>query len=142
MAIRTTDDLVKETLAPGQDYDLDGNPSLDRAIKAANLVTDRVAACAVRKGITLSAEELTEIETWLAAHYYVMSDQNYASKSTGGQLASFQGKTEKGIEASKYGQTAIDIDASGCLAALTLRARASSEWLGKNPSDQINWQDR
>lgn len=139
---RTDADLVKAVLAPGNDYDLANAPSLTRFITTANLVTSRVAACATAKDIALSTEELTEIETWLAAHYYAMSDQTYASKTTGGQSASFHGQTGKRLEATKYGQTALDLDYSGCLSAISLRAFASSKWLGKNPSDQIPYTQR
>lgn len=142
MAVRTDSDAVIALLAPGKDYDLVNLPSLTGFIASASVVVSRVATCAADKGITLSSEELELIERWLAAHYYKRSDLPYASKSTGGQSASFQTKIDMGIKGTHYGQSAIDMDPSGCLAALSSQARASIGWLGKNPPDQINYEDR
>ena len=142
---RTNDGLVKGVLglgSQGGDYDDVNNPSLTRFITAANLVTTRVNACAGTKGIALSTAELAEIETWLAAHMYVMSRQNVASQNTAGAGGTYQGQTGMGIQASKYGQTALMIDYSGCLLAIAERKMASMGWLGKVPSDQIDIQDR
>lgn len=142
MAIRTTSSDVIALMTPGGDYDTVNLPSLTGFIATANAVVNRVATCATAKGMALSTEELELIERWLSAHYYVMSDQNYTSKTTDGASASFQGKTDMGVKASKYGQTALDLDYSGCLAAITTRAFASFSWLGKNPRDQIDVEDR
>lgn len=140
MTQRTTDDLVKETLAAGEDYDLDRALSLARYIKAATLLTNRVAQCAIDKGLSLNDEELAEIETWLAAYFYTRSDPIYQSKSTGGQSASFVADQKSSTERYKAG--AMAVDPSGCVNAFLNNLRASSKWLGKNPGDQIDWQDR
>lgn len=142
MAIRTNSTDVLALMAPGQDYDVDSPPTLTGFIATANAIVDRVATCAISKGMSLSSTELELIERWLSAHFYVMSDQNYASKSTGGQSASFQGKTDMSLAASKYGQAAMNVDYSGCLSAISKRAFASTAWLGRNPPDQTNWEDR
>lgn len=143
MAIRTTDELVKEVLAPGEDYDLENNPSLTPFIAIANALVDKVAACATRKTDTQTDSTLTLMETWLAAHYYVQSDQNYTSESTGGASGSYQGSTaDKGIRGSKYGQSALEIDFSGCLDAITAKRKASAMWGGKPPSSQIPYEQR
>ena len=47
---RTTADLVKAVLAPGLDYDLVRNPSLDPFISMATNLVDRVATCATSAG--------------------------------------------------------------------------------------------
>jgi hypothetical protein len=129
-------------LAPGNDYDLDNEPSLEPFIDTATVIVTRVAACAVRKGITLSAAELELIERWLAAHCYVQSDQTYANKSTGGASAGFQGQYGMQLMNSKYGQMALSVDYSGCLNAITTRQRVSITWLGKRPSQQTDYVDR
>lgn len=147
MAIRTTSALVAGVLvdssasANGQG-DYDGTTDLTPYILIASRITDRVATCASNKGITLDTEELEVIERWLAAHYYQSSDQALASKSTGGASGSFQGQTGKRLEGTKYGQAALDLDYSGCLNAIQMRAFAGAKWLGKVPSDQVRYSER
>jgi hypothetical protein len=49
------------------------------------------------------------------------------------------------LESTLYGQTALVIDHSGCLATITAGAgpkTASAEWLGKPPSDQTDYEAR
>lgn len=140
MASRIDVDEVTSILL--DDYDSDGQPSLQPFINAANLIVTRVNACAVRKGITLTAEELAVMEAWLSAHCYVQSDQAYANKSTGGASAGFQGQFGMRLENSKYGQMALTLDPSGCLSALGSNTKASMKWLGKPPSQQTDYTQR
>jgi hypothetical protein len=142
LSLRSTHDLVKGVLAGGRDYDDVASPALTPYIRSANLIVTRVNECAIRKGVTLSTAELVEIETWLAAHMYAMSDQTYASKSTGGASGSFHGQTGLYLDGTKYGQTAQTLDASGCLAAIGKQARARIAWLGKPKSQQAPYSDR
>lgn len=139
---RTDSTQVAAVLAPGKDYDTTNAPSLTRFITAANLVVTRVNTCATAKGYSLSSDELTEMETWLAAHYYTRSDKPFAAKNELGAGGTYQGQTAKRLEASFYGQTALDLDPSGCLAAIANGVKASMAWGGKAPSDQIDYQDR
>jgi hypothetical protein len=142
---RTTSAAVKDVLRLGSlggDYDDANEPSLTPYITAANLIVTRVNTCATARGRTLSAAELAEIETWLAAHFYVQSDQTYASKSTGGASASFHGQTGMYLESSRYGQTAVSLDYSGCLSALGNRRTAAGYWLGRRPSEQTDYSER
>lgn len=140
---RTTDDLVKEVMLPGKDYDTENAPSLTRFIKIANLVVTQVAACATAKGSSQDSEVLTEMETWLAAHYYVQSDQVYTSKSNVSASGSFQGSTSgEGIKGSKYGQAALDLDFTGCLEAITAKRMGGIMWGGKPASEQIPYYER
>lgn len=142
MAVRTLSADVLALMAPGEDYNLSSPPDLTGFILTANKIVSRVATCATAKGLTLDSEELELIERWLSAHFYVMSDQNYTSKSTGGQSASFQGKTDMSIAASKYGQAAMNVDYSGCLTAISKRQFAGVTWLGKTASEQLTWEQR
>lgn len=140
---RTTDDLVIGVLLSDFGPKRDGTvPSLTRFIKAANLLTSRVATCAASKGLTLSDEELAEIETWLAAHFYTQSDRPYSSTMTDRAQASYQGKTGMGLDSSHYGQTAINLDVSFCLSQINKQRRATASWLGKRPADATPYENR
>lgn len=135
---RTTESNVQGIL--GNDYDPD--IVLTPFIDTANVVVSRVSTCATRKGITLSTTELEILERWLAAHFYVMSDQTYQQKKTASAFATYQGQTKMNLEASKYGQTAMTIDPSGCMAAIGKAAFAGATWLGLPPSEQTDYVDR
>lgn len=137
---RTTSGAVQAIL--GKDYDADLSPDLAPFIRGANLLTTRVATCAAAKNWALSTAELAEIEAWIAAHLYTRSDKAYQSNSTDGASASYQGQTGMHMEASYYGQMAMDLDTSGCLTVLSKRQVAGGFWLGKPPSDQIDYDDR
>lgn len=139
---RTDATLVKELMAPGKDYDLRKNPSLDPFIRIASLFTDGVEA----RGITLAApvlpEVLKEIEGLLAAHAYKCSDKKHATTSGGGASATFQGKTDEGFRSTDYGQLALRLDPTGYLLEIdqpppppVLPAnskKAGGFWLGKD----------
>lgn len=96
------------------------NPAIPLAgpIRTAHILTNKVAAYGLEHGVTQSRETLTEIETYLAAHFYTFRDQQYASKQTGRASATFQGKTDMALDSSFYGQTAKLLDASGYLESL------------------------
>lgn len=69
----------------------------------------------------LSATILTEIETWLAAHFVSMRDQRVQQEKVDEWSATFQGKTAMGLQATLYGQQALALDSTGTLAALGLK---------------------
>lgn len=132
MAIRTTADLVDDIV------EVDATVSLTPFIRAANLIVDRVEACAIAKGDPLTADELTEIETWLAAHFYSVRDPRYTSKSTLRASGAFQ------LDSS-YLDVAKMLDHSGCLDAIAAEGGALTArmlWLGRPPSGQTNYEDR
>ena len=139
---RTTETAVKGILL--KDYDADDVPSLQPFIDSATVIVDRVKTCAVDRSRTLTTAELELIERWLAAHFYCQSDQTYASRNTGKSSGQFQGQTGLQLDSSKYGQHAKALDYSGCLAALAGAERkvARGAWLGKPPSDQVDYEDR
>lgn len=142
---RTSAGAVKSILMDDFGPKLDGLvPSLTPFIETANALISRVITCAGRKDITISTTEAELLERWMAAHFYVMSDQNYTSKSTASASASFQGQTGKRFEASKYGQTAMTIDPSGCLEAINMGVNrtASAKWLGKTDTEKLDYEDR
>ena len=140
---RTTVQAVEGILLDNYGPDEDGvSPSLTPFIEAANSLVSRVATCATTRGITLSAAELELIERWLAAHFYSVSDRPLQEEKTLDAFGKFQGKTDMGLNSSYFGQTAKDVDPSGCLASLTSRKRITMNWLGKAKSDQIDYRDR
>lgn len=132
MAIRTTADLVDDIV------EVDTTVSLTAFIRAASLIVDQVEACAIEKGDPLTADELKEIETWLAAHFYTVRDPRYASKSTLRASGAFQ------LDSS-YLDVAKLLDHSGCLAAMAAEdgpLSARMLWLGRPPSEQTDYEDR
>lgn len=134
MALRTTSELVEAILV--NDYDKKNRPSLKPFIKAANLMTDRVNTCASGKGYSLSTDELLEIEGWLAAWRYTLSDRVYTSRATASASGSFL------VPKNPYLEGAIALDPSGCVAALAENRRAAAYWLGKVPDDRLDADDR
>lgn len=78
-------------------------------------------------GEGLSEETLTEIERYLSAHLLALRDQQVQSERIGSEYqATYQGKTDKGFEATFYGQTAVSLDPSGKLAEAGLLLKQSS----------------
>lgn len=129
---RTTAAAVQLIL--GKDYDTETSPSLDPFIDTAAAQVSRVATCATAKGVTLSSTELELIERWLAAYAYVTSDAPYTSRST----LSASGSFDKDVK--RYKEMAESLDPSGCVKSLG--KRASAIWLGRNPVDQTDYDDR
>lgn len=126
----------------GEDYD--GRRNLLPFIETASVLVTRIAACAEARDEALSAAELELIERWLACHFYGQSDKPLGSKSTKGASGSYHGQTAMYLESTLYGQTAVSLDASGCLADLAegRAASAGGFWLGKPPSEQTDYRDR
>lgn len=121
--------------------DVDSSIDLLPFIKFANLLTTRVATCATNRNRTLSSAELAAIEAYLAAHFYAIRDRQLKSKRTERAAGTYDGKTDKGLDSTLWGQTAKDLDTSGCLESFGGRT-GRLVWLGKVPSDQINYEDR
>lgn len=137
---RTTSSDVQALL--GADYDTAAARSLTAFITTANLVTTRVNACATAKGLTLSAEELEVLERWLAAHYYHLSEGGSVQREKLGKAEAEYARKGDRLLATVYGQAALDADWSGCLAALSSGKRVGFGWLGKRPSEQVDYEDR
>ena len=114
-------------------------------IRTAAALTEAVDTCDTDN--VLSSQQLRQIETWLAAHFYAHRDQLYLEKKTEKASAIFQGKTGMHLDSTQYGQTAMIIDTTGCLSdfnqdAKVGRRKATLAWLGKAPSDQTDYRDR
>ena len=140
---RTTASAVTEVLGePEERGDYHGSRSLTTFIDTANVIVNRVATCASERGITLSTTELEMMERWLAAHFYCQSDKPLGAKNDLGGGGTFHGRTDMGLDSTLYGQTAKRLDWSGCLASLDRQQRVGGFWLGKPPSEQIDYEDR
>lgn len=122
MSQRTSTTAVKAVLLPGQEYDLDRNPSLQPFIDAASSMVDR--AVATRRGSVLSTSDQELIERYLAAHFYCTSDKVYTSTSKGGASGSFMQQTGKGLEQTPHGQTILRLDYTGAINGVDKMARA------------------
>lgn len=142
---RTTSELVEGILLDnyGPDECLD-YPDLHPFVIAASSLVDDVVECAAAKGITLSDSKLEVLERWLGAHFYQQSDRGIKFKKTQDASNRYDGETKMYLESTMYGQMAVTLDPSGCLAAIADGERKSVNmvWLGKRPSQQINIMDR
>lgn len=109
MITRSDPDLVKGVL--GRNYDK--RVELQPFCQAAAMLVGRVEGI-VEAG-TFTEEELTLLETWLAAHFYQASDPGWASRSTSGRSGSREGQTGMHLELTRYGQMAMDLDTTNTL---------------------------
>lgn len=115
------------------------NPSdlnLGPFIRAASNLVDRVKACAVDKGKTLTADQLLDIETFWAAHLISFRSGRMTSKSTERASGSWQyPKTD-------YSELAMTLDTSGCLENMLKSQKASIFWGGKTEPEQLDYTER
>ena len=138
---RTTSTNVIAILISDKQYD--SSIALDAFIDTATALVDRVVTCAAEKGITHSSTELELIERWLAAHFYLHADQPFKSNKTGDASAVYQGEFGKSLKSTRYGQTALTLDHSGCLKSLSKgKTVARFIWGGLPPSEQTDYVDR
>jgi hypothetical protein len=125
----------------------DGSASLTRYINAAHAMVNWIANVCDTAGVN-DADQLTLIETWLAAHYYQAMDPGYTSKSTGGASGSFKGQTGKYFEATDYGQRALELDLAGCLLKKQQELMTGNKksarmlWGGSTQTEQDGYDDR
>jgi hypothetical protein len=130
--MRTTDKAVQEIL--GDNYDSINEPSLFPYIRAASLIVDDVVTCLATKGLTYTTARLREIETWVAAYLYTITDPIYKSKTTANSSATYPDRS--------YLDAAKALDNSGCLSGALSGNRASLDWLGLPPSSQTDYINR
>jgi len=136
---RTSDTDVRKVIRADSTLDV------SLFIEAAEGLTDYVDTCDTDN--VLSARQLRSIETYLAAYFYEARDQAYTEKETGDAQAVFQGRTGMYFEDNKWGQRAIMLDVTGCLAGIQEQAKNGKKqvtmtWLGKPKSEQIEYEDR
>lgn len=61
----------------------------------------------------VSDELLTQIETWLAAHYLTAHDPRTKKEQIGPVRVTYEGQSGEGLKGSRYGRRAIDLDPTG-----------------------------
>jgi len=126
----------------GDDYDAQRVGGLQPFIDTANAIIDSVEACA---GTTLTESRLELMERWLSAHCYCQSDPTYANESKGGASGAYTGQTGMFLESTRYGQMALSLDSTGCLAEVTKpegRPVAGGFWMGKRTSTRRTYRER
>ncbi len=78
-------------------------------------------------GEGLTEATLTEIELYLSAHLLSLREQQAESESIGSEYTvKYQGKTDKGFEATMYGQTAMSLDTTGKLVEASMSLKQAS----------------
>ena len=144
MAFRVTEEDVAAIMLPGEDWD--GTSPLAPFIRAANRLVTWCVQNAATYGKTAmddgSDSTATDVEGWLAAGLYKMSDQQLKSSQAGRSSGQFRGESGKKSEANNYLVTACMLDTSKMLGPLLDGRIAGASWLGKLPIDQISYQDR
>lgn len=106
---------------------LQASTSVAIFLASAHGIMLKVELCA---GAELSNLELGIIEAWLAAHFYTTMNPSIASKSIAGGSVSYQrGQFGTRLETTPYGQQALLLDTSGCLAEIT-GEKMGLTWLG------------
>lgn len=139
MAFRTSTTEVQDQL--GRNYDR--KTPLTKFIKTANVVVNAIVRCASAKRATaLLDEQLQEIECLLACHYYQRADPGFAAKNTGRSSATMHGQTGMMLQSTMYGQDALGLDTTGCLASFNNGGKIQFKWLGKTESEQIDYNER
>jgi hypothetical protein len=141
MSYRSNAAQVREVLETDEDI------QVEPFIKAANSIVNWLYAhCA--EMASLSTDDLELIETWLAAHYYSQKDPALTQRTTGGASGSFQGQVAMYFEGTWYGQKAMELDHSGCLAKRQQELKtgqktsASIGWAGKRTSERLDAWER
>jgi hypothetical protein len=108
----------------------DGCAALGPYLDAAHALAERVAACAEAAETPLTEAQLGALETWLAAHFYTQMDRLYQSVSTADASATFLGESGKYYRSSPYGETAMALDPSGCLASFQAELEGAENGVG------------
>ncbi len=94
----------------------DGTTGLQPFIDAAGSIVDDLITADEDGLVSTAKAEL--IERWLSAHAYHCNDPVYQSKNTSKAGGQFQGQSAMGLDGSRYGQFAKNLDPTGYLEAL------------------------
>ncbi len=90
--------------------------NIDAFIIGANALVTAV----FKNDTTITTTLKEEIERWLAAHMIADTVERMLSKAKGGPAeVTYTGKWGKGLDSTPYGQTAMNLDPTGKLRALT-----------------------
>lgn len=135
MSQRTTVTKVQNILGNHYDSSTDLQVFVDTAVA----VTDKLSSLDTGNYLTSALKK--QIETYLAAHYYLHHDQQISAQSVGKSKDDYAGKYGMGLKSTRYGQSALDLDVSGKLATMG-KPKARIGWLGLPPSEQTDYEDR
>jgi hypothetical protein len=117
---RTTATLIRGVIAGAE------TAELSQFISLANSTVSRFCDNGMQTEGTL-----TEIETWLAAHFYAVYEPQVEAEGAGPVNAKYRGKTDMGLAATLHGQQAMFLDRSGELAKQNARATAKTPFHGQ-----------
>lgn len=127
MSVRTTPTIVRGLI------DTDPAVTIDPFITSASALVDWLAS--VDEDGLLNGNLLTEIEGYLAAHFYEANkDRKLQSRSTGAASGSLQGATAMILMSSDPGQTACLLDVTNRLAQ-----RSKEAEMGTKNKAQVIW---
>jgi hypothetical protein len=90
-------------------------------IQSATLLVNRIALTG-----KCTDEEMIEIETWLAAHFYSIYEQATANEKAGPTSESKQHYVDAGFATTMWGTQAMLLDVSGTLAAINKKAKGGN----------------
>jgi hypothetical protein len=111
---RTTTNAVKKIIEVDDKLVTD----LDAFTETAASLVDRCEAA----DPSVSAATWELVERWLAAHFYAILDPRYTEEEADTVSAKYQQKTGMFFKGTMYGQQAMMLDPSGCLAAISAKA--------------------
>jgi hypothetical protein len=128
----TTADLV------GGVVEVDDGDDLTPFIRSAHRLIVRFCEPFLNNGTAnaYTADDLTDIETWLAAHFYACLSRQTRSEQAGTVRADYESKVDLHLDVTIYGQQAMVLDPNGGLASWNNRIdsirniTAEVLWLG------------
>lgn len=111
-------------------------------INTASRIVDRVVACAATKSGSYTADELVDMESYIAAGLYFGKSGQQVVEEEQTEKARVKFQSRKDV-AKGYMDMAKMIDPYGCVAAaMSGSGGPRLEWLGKPVSEQIHYSDR
>ncbi len=131
MAVRATAQMVGKIIKVKPAHDL------TPFIEAANQLVDDLCLDS-----DYADSKLTRIETWLAAHFYAILAPRRKVEMVGGLQQTIESEVDLGLNVTRYGQMAMQLDTAGNLAASSnamgkvLPRRIFALWLGKDPREE------
>lgn len=139
MPIYTNDDLV------GAIVEVDAGDDLTPFIRSAHRLIVRFCEPylteAVAPAVLYTTDDLEDIETWLAAHFYACLRRQVRAEQAGAVRSDYESKVDLRLNVTIYGQQAMVLDVNGGLAGWNntlgnrLSVVASVQWLGVPDED-------
>lgn len=127
----TTDDKVKAIIETDDEIDL------TPFIETAHSLVEKV--CKGSGPFAYSEDDLDNIETWLAAHFYTIRDNRVTAEKAGSVGANYSVTTALNLQSSMYGQSAMMLDLNGGLAQVNKKANDGKAPLAGQKGSAISW---